>query len=202
MKTKELRIGIAGLGGAGLKLLLRLRDAEGVELAGATDNRAEARDAFEATYCRPAYATIAAMCRSRAIDAVYIATPSPLHCEHTLQAVRAGKHVMCEKPLATNLADCDRMIQEAQRAGVVLLQGHSKVLEAPISTLHGVITSGRIGEVFHIDALNYNDWMRRPRLVPEIDTDKGGGVVFRQAPQQIDMVRYLIGIATREPCAL
>jgi phthalate 4,5-cis-dihydrodiol dehydrogenase len=192
-----LRVGIAGLGGAGSKILPSLAGIEGVELVAATDVRPEARDRFEATYGCRSYPTLSAMCASPDLNAVYIATPSHLHSKHTIEAVEAGKHVMCEKPIAVNLDDCDRMIEAARRSGVLLLQGHSKVMDSPVQAMRKVIASGDLGDVFQIDTWNFNDWMRRPRVASEVDNEAGGGVVMRQAPQQIDIVRYLIGEPAR-----
>lgn len=193
MTNTILRIGIAGLGGAGSKLLPSFAKLEGITLTAAADVRAEAREAFQRSFDRPSYSSVADMCRSAEVDAVYVATPSHLHCEHTLAALRAGKHVICEKPLATSLYECDRMIAAAQDASRLLIQGHSKVFDAPVRAMHQIIASGRLGAVFQVDCWNYNDWMLRPRLAVELDTRLGGGVVFRQAPQMIDLARFLIG---------
>jgi Oxidoreductase family, NAD-binding Rossmann fold/GFO/IDH/MocA C-terminal domain len=199
MTPETLRIGVAGLGGAGASLLPLFEGLVGIELAAAADVRTDVRRSFESVWRRPAHATVAELCHSGEVDAVYVATPSPLHCEHALEALEVGLHVMCEKPLALRPEDCDRMRDAACRAGVALLQGHSKVLEAPVRAMREVIASGRLGEVFQLDSWNFNDWMRRPRLAAEVDTRTGGGVVLRQAPQQVDMARYLIG---REPRAV
>lgn len=197
MTGAPLRIGVAGLGGAGGKLLPSFAKLDGIALAAGADVRAEAREAFQSGFGRPGYASVSDMCRSAEVDAVYVATPSHLHCEHTLAALQAGKHVICEKPLATSLGDCDRMIAAAREANVLLIQGHSKVFDAPVRAMRQVIASGRLGAVFQLDCWNYNDWMRRPRLAEELDTRLGGGVVFRQAPQLVDMARFLIGAMPR-----
>ena len=190
-----MRIGIAGLGGAGSKLLPLLNTIDSVTVTAAADSRAQARESFSNIFQLPAYSSVAEMCASPDVDAVYVATPSQFHCQHSLEAFRAGKHVICEKPLATTLADCDRMIAEAKKAGVLLIQGHSKIFDASVQAMRAVIDSGRLGNVYQVDTWNFNDWMRRPRLEMEIDTAAGGGVVMRQTPQLIDMVRYLIGAA-------
>lgn len=193
MTTQILRVGIAGLGGAGSKLLSGIAGLEGIELAAAADARSAAREVFSREFNCPAFASVAEMCRSPEVDAVYVATPTHLHCEHTLEAIRAGKHVLCEKPMATSLKDCDRMIEAAREAGVLLVQGHSKIFDTSTRAMHAAIASGRLGRPFQVSAWNFNDWMRRPRLDIELDTRLGGGVVFRQAPQLVDMARFLIG---------
>ncbi len=197
MRQELLNVGLVGLGGAGLKVLSSFTGVEGVRLAAASDTRAEARSRFEATYNRPAYASVESMCRSSEIDAIYVATPTPFHCDHSLTAIAAGKHVICEKPMATRLSDCDRIITAAQQAGVLWLQAHSKVFDAPIRAMRDQISRGMLGDVFQCDTWNFNDWMRRPRLESELNTDEGGGVVLRQGPQQVDIVRFLVGKTAR-----
>lgn len=188
-----LRVGVAGLGSAAAQILPCFRDVPGVTLGAAADIRAEARAAFSARFDRPVFDTVAAMCRSSEVDAVWIATPNLAHCEHTVAAAENGKHVICEKPMAVSLAECDRMIAAADRAGVQLIQGHSKVFDSPIRAMRQVVESGRLGRVIQIDSWNFNDWLQRPRLPPEVDTARGGGLVFRQGPHQVDIVRYIGG---------
>jgi phthalate 4,5-cis-dihydrodiol dehydrogenase len=193
MTDRHLRIGVAGLGGAGSKLLPALACLDGIKLAAAADIRGIACDSFEREFSLPAFSNVGDMCRSQLVDAVYIATPSHLHCTHTLEAIACGKHVVCEKPLATTLSDSDVMINAARESGVLLIQGHSKIFDAPVQAMHQILSSGRLGMAYQFDCWNFNNWMRRPRLEEELDTRLGGGVVFRQAPQLIDMARFLVG---------
>ena len=195
--SSELRVGVAGIGSASAQILPCFRDVPGVRLAAAADVRPEARQAFAEAYDLPAFDTVEAMCASPEVDLVWIATPNMLHCEHTIAAARAGKHIICEKPMALNLEECDRMIAEAQRAGVQLLQGHSKIFDAPIRAMRKVVDSGRLGKVVQIDTWNFNDWLQRPRLASEVDTTMGGGLVYRQGPHMVDIVRYVAGVPAR-----
>lgn len=121
-----------------------------------------------------------------------------LHCAHTLAAVASGKHVICEKPLALSLDECDRMVAAARRAGVQLVLGHSKVFDTPIRALRQLVASGRFGRLIQVDSWLFNDWLQRPRLAAELETSRGGGVVLRQGPHQVDIVRYLGGGLVRE----
>jgi phthalate 4,5-cis-dihydrodiol dehydrogenase len=191
--TGPLRVGLAGLGSASWQILPSFAEVPGVTLAGAADVRADARAAFTKTHDRPAFSTVAELCRSPEVDAVWIATPNLQHCEHAVAAADAGKHVICEKPMAVTLAECDRMVEAAARAGVQLIQGHSKIFDAPVRAMRQVIESGRLGKVIQIEAINHNDWLQRPRLASELETRQGGGLVFRQGPHMVDIVRYLAG---------
>jgi len=191
--ASELRIGVAGLGSVAAQILPCFRDLPGVRLAAASDLRREARDAFSKAYDLPVFEDVDVMCRWPALDAIWVATPNAVHCEHAIAAARNGKHVICEKPMAVSLAQCDAMIEAAERGGVRLLQGHSKIFDAPIRAMREVIASGRIGRVIQIDTWNFNDWLQRPRLASEVDTTLGGGLVYRQGPHMVDIVRYLAG---------
>jgi phthalate 4,5-cis-dihydrodiol dehydrogenase len=189
----DLRIGIAGLGAAARLVLPYLTRVEGVRLAGAADTRTEARAGFERDYGLAAFDSVEALCRSGPVDAVWIETPNHLHCEHTLTAARLGLHVICAKPLATTLEDCDRMIAATKAAGVQLLVGHSKTFDAPVRAMREVVASGRLGRVIQVDTLIFNDWLRRPRLAAELDETLGAGFVLRQAPHPVEIVTYITG---------
>ncbi len=193
MANGKLRVGVAGLGVASSQVLPAFGDDKPYILAGGADNRAEARAAFTDTYDRPVFASVAELCARDDVDAVWISTPNTLHAEHAICAARHGKHVICEKPMAVNLRQCDRMIATARKHGVQFLQGHSKIYQAPIKAIREVVASGRIGKVIQISAFNSNDWLQRPRLAPELDTTLGGGLVYRQGPHLVDIVRFIGG---------
>ncbi len=95
--------------------------------------------------------------------------------------------------MAVTLAECDAMIEAARRNGVKLLQGHSKIFDAPVRAMRAVVASGRLGRVIQVNSWNFNDWLQRPRLASEVDTRLGGGLVYRQGPHIVDVVRYVAG---------
>ena len=187
----ELRVGIAGLGAAAKLILPYFGAVEGVRLAGAADLRTEAREAFTRATGFAAYSSVEELCRAGDVDAVWIETPTHLHCAHAVTAAKNGKHAICAKPLAVTLQECDRMIEAAARADVKLLQGHSKIFDSPIHAMGEVVREGRLGRVIQIDSWVYNDWLRRPRLAEELDEQKGAGFILRQAPHPVDIVTHI-----------
>jgi phthalate 4,5-cis-dihydrodiol dehydrogenase len=189
----ELRVGIVGLGSAAALVLPYFDKVPGVRVSGAADTRMEARDAFRRRYNLPSFDSIGALCRSSDVDVVWIETPNHLHCLHALEAIRHGKHVICAKPVGTTLEECDRMINAADQAGVQLLQGHSKVLDTPIHAIKELVARGTLGRVIQVDTWMFHDWLQRPRLEEELDPTRGGGIVLRQGPHQIDILRYIAG---------
>jgi phthalate 4,5-cis-dihydrodiol dehydrogenase len=156
--------------------------------------RAEAREAFANQYGLPVYADVAELCSARKLDAVWIETPNRFHAEHAIMAAEHGKHVICAKPLAATLEECDRMIAAARKNHVRLLVAHSKLFDAPVRAMAEIVRSGRLGKVIQIDSLLFNDWLRRPRLESELNEDQGEGFILRQAPHLVDIVSYVAGV--------
>lgn len=191
--AKILRLGIAGLGNAGHAVLRSLGRAPNVILTAVADVRKEAVESFrEKNKEVETFDSVEKMCKSRNVDAVWIATPNEFHEEHTVTAAKHGKHVILEKPMALFLEECDRMIETAKKNRVQLLM-HSKVNEPPVAKMREVVVSGRLGRVIQINTWNYKGWLNSARLPSEMDTSKGGGVLYRQGPHQIDIVRCIGG---------
>ena len=190
---RKLRLGVAGLGRAFTVMLPTFVADERVVLVAAADPRAEARDLFAREFSAVTYDSMEALCADPQVEAVYIATPHQHHAEHAELAAHHGKHLLIEKPLAITLDECKRITDATTRAGVQLVVGHSHSFDAPIARTRALIASGKYGAVRMISALNYTDFIYRPRRPEELDTAQGGGVAFSQAAHQIDIVRRLGG---------
>ena len=188
-----LRLGVAGLGRAFSVMLPTFTRHPAVRLVAAADTRTEARKRFAEEFSAKAYDTIAALCADAAVDVAYIATPHQFHREHATQAAQTGKHLLIEKPMALTIEDCTAIVEAARRAGVHVVVGHSHSFDAPVQHLRKLIESGAFGQVRMINALNYTDYLYRPRRPEELDTSKGGGAIFNQAAHQVDMVRLVAG---------
>ncbi|MFT3976228.1 MAG: Gfo/Idh/MocA family oxidoreductase [Sphingomonas bacterium] len=187
------RLGIIGLG-RGFMLTLPALTGDGrVVLAGAVDPRADACAQFAREFGGRAFASLEEMLAAPDIDAVYIASPHEHHAAQAIAALDAGKHVLVEKPMATNVADCAAMAERARRAGRVLVVGPSHGFDAPVHAAAGMIASGAHGPLRQLLAFNFTDFMYRPRRPEELDPARGGGVVFSQATHQIDVARRLAG---------
>ncbi|MBC7379905.1 MAG: Gfo/Idh/MocA family oxidoreductase [Burkholderiaceae bacterium] len=169
-----------------------LADAR-VRLAGAADPVADARAQFTSDFGAPTFDTVEALCASEDIDAVYVATPHQFHADHVCLAAAAGKHVLVEKPMAITLEECTRMIDAARAGGVHLIVGPSHSFDRPVLRAREIIDSGIYGQVRMITALDFTDFLYRPRRPEELDTQAGGGVVHSQAAHQVDVVRLLGG---------
>ena len=201
MTPELLRIGVAGLGRAFTLMLPTFRQDPRVKLVAAADPLPQARAQFERDFGAPTYASIEALCADPQVQVLYVATPHQLHAEHVLAAARHGKHVLVEKPMALTLAECSAMVVATASAGVQMVVGHSHSFNAPILRTRAIIDSGRYGPVKMITAMNFTDFLYRPRRPEELDTSAGGGVVHSQATHQIDILRLLGGGLVRSVVA-
>ncbi|WP_029000226.1 Gfo/Idh/MocA family protein [Azohydromonas australica] len=193
LPTRRLRLGVAGLGRAfSLMLPTFLADTR-IELAAACDPREAAREQFARDFQAPVFEDIEALAAQGGVDAIYIASPHQFHAAHTRMAAAHGKHVLVEKPMAITLPECDDMVQACAAAGVHLIVGHCHSFDTPYLMSRKLIEAGGLGRVRMIQALNYTDFLYRPRRPEELQTEAGGGVVFSQAAHQVDVVRLLAG---------
>ena len=190
---KPLRLGIIGLGQAASHIIQEIRGAADCPwiLAAAADPRDHARETFKAEFGGEVFADAAELCRNASVDAVYIATPPWMHLAHTVVAAESGRHIICEKPLALTLADCDAMVATADRCGVKLLAGHTHSFDAPIRAIQKLVTSGQYGGLHVLNSWNFNEFNHRSRLPSELAATRGP--LFNQGPHQIDIIRQIAG---------
>ena len=186
---KKLRIGVAGLGRAFTLMAPTFAADARVELVAVADPRPEARLDFQGK----SYSSVEELCKDPAVEVVYVATPHQFHAEQARLAASHGKHLLVEKPMALTLEDCRSMIDAARKARVALVVGHSHSFDRPILQARKIIEQGLVGKVRMITAFNFTDFLYRPRRPEELDTKRGGGVVFNQAAHHVDIVRLLGG---------
>jgi phthalate 4,5-cis-dihydrodiol dehydrogenase len=190
-----LRLGIAGIGIAAEQVLPNIGSiADTVRLTAVADIRPDALRAFGSRHPgAQLFDSVEALCASDAVDVVWVSTPNEFHARHAVIAANNGKHVVCEKPMATTIDECNEIVAAIDANGVKYVQGHSKIYYAVLRQMRDVIKSGELGRVTQINTWNFNDWLIRPRTEAEERTDLGTGPVFRQGPHQVDIVRYLTG---------
>ena len=189
----KLKLGVIGLGRAFSVMLPSFTADPRVVLVAAADPRAEARQQFTTDFSGKSYTTPEELCADPAVEAVYVATPHQFHARHAMLAAQHGKHLLIEKPFALTLDDCAAIISAVRAAGVHLVVGHSHSFDAPIQRLRTLVHSGAFGAVRMINAINYTNYLYRPRRPEELDTAQGGGAVYNQAAHQIDIVRFIAG---------
>lgn len=129
-----------------------------------------------------------------AVDVIANAGAHPLHAPVSLAAIAAGKHILCEKPLAADTADAAEMAVAAERSGVLSACGFNYRFVPAIRLLHELLTDGRLGEIRHYRGLYLQDWLSNN---PDWPGGVGGSAV-RDFSHLFDMLRHLVG----EPSAV
>ncbi len=190
---RQLRWGILSTADiARKKVIPAIRKAQNCRIAaiGSRDAERARRVAAELEIPR-AHASYEELLADPEVDAVYIPLPNHLHLEWTLAAAEAGKHVLCEKPLAMTPADAERMIVACEAAGVRLMEAFMYRLHPSWVALREVVQSGRLGEVMAIQSWfsYYNDDAANIRNMVEA----GGGALFDIGCYQVNLSRMLFG---------
>ncbi|MGZ8494428.1 MAG: Gfo/Idh/MocA family oxidoreductase [Candidatus Binatia bacterium] len=195
-----LRLGMAGLGVASTQIMPPIAKLPFIKITAAADMRADAVAKFREQYKAEGYTSVEELCASPNVDAVYIATPNSLHAEHAIIAAKHKKHIIVEKPMAMNLAECDAMNEAADKHGVKLLCGHTHSFDPPIRKIREIVKSGELGKLCMINTWNYNEFMYRPRMKHELAMTRG--VVLNQGPHHVDVVRLIGGGMVRSVRAM
>ena len=122
--------------------------------------------------------------------------PNDAHEEPCIAAARAGKHILCEKPLARSTAEAARMLEAVQKAGVINMVGYNYRFVPAIRLAHDLIKSGQLGEIFHVRGVYLQDWIIDPNfpLVWRLDKNvAGSGSLGDLGSHVIDLARFLVG---------
>jgi predicted dehydrogenase len=130
------------------------------------------------------------------IDLVDISTPGDSHAEIAIAAARAGKAVICEKPLANSLKEADRMLAAVRRAGVVHMVCHNYRRVPAVMLAERLIAAGELGEIRHFRGTYLQDWIADPAfpLVWRLDRSQAGsGALGDIGAHVIDLARFLVG---------
>lgn len=187
-----VRFGICGLGFAGSVLMAPdLKAHPKVEIVAACDPNEDVRTRFGRDYGIPVYASLGEMIAGTKMDACYIASPHQHHCENVLETSEHGIHAIVEKPLTIDMDDARKMVDAVEKSGIHLVVGHSRSADPVVKTMRELVLGGELGKLSMINCWNYTDFLYRPRRPEELDTSKGGGIVFNQLPHVIDSIKAI-----------
>lgn len=183
------KIAVIGYGGQGAWHCGQIRKSDVAELAGTCDILEKRQEAAKMQNI-PVYASAEAVFADPAVDAVVIATPNDVHEELTIAALRAGKHVICEKPAALSVASFDRMTAAAFESGKLLTVHQNRRWDVDFLAVRQVIASGEIGPVYRIESRIHGS-----RGIPSdwrCHKEPGGGMILDWGVHLIDQMLQLI----------
>jgi len=203
---REVRVGWGFIGASTIAaehMIAAVRAQPGHEVAGVASSSAERGRAFAKRHgIAAAYVSVQALLADPAVQAVYISTTNELHHPQVLAAAAAGKHVLCEKPLALNLEDALAMVKACREAGVVMATNHHLRNAASHRKIRDLIRDGAIGKplfarVFHAVYLppHLQGWRIDQPLA-------GGGVILDITVHDADTLRFVLGAEPVEAVAM
>jgi UDP-N-acetyl-2-amino-2-deoxyglucuronate dehydrogenase len=193
--STPVRVALVGCGRISETHFEAIRKVPGLVLTGVCDIVDErARLAGEAQNV-PWFSSYAAMLDAVACDVVTICTPSGLHPEHGIMAARAGKHVVCEKPMAITLHAADELVRACDQAGVRLFVVKQNRLNPSIQLLKRALDKGRFGRIY---LANTTVRWTRPQEYYDQAPWRGtwefdGGALMNQASHYVDLIQWLGG---------
>ncbi len=195
---QKVRWGLIGCGDISRKRVApALRDAAGSELYAVARAQADLAQAFAREFgARKHYGDWRELLADPEIDAIYIATPVDLHAEQTIAAARAGKHVLCEKPMALTAADCVRAAAACREAGVKLGIAYYRRFYPVLNRIKQIIASDEIGQpvLARINAFEqFNPQPGDPRHWLIEKARSGGGPMMDFGCHRIEVLMNLFG---------
>lgn len=146
---KKIKWGVIGAGGIALRRTIpeAMRDAHNVELVSVMDKHADRARQVADKFDVPHSCDTEAELLTQDLDAVYIATPQNIHARQVIQAAEAGKHILCEKPIAVSLAEVDQMEAAVQKAGVQFMLGLCMRYNVYNQKARDLVQAGAVGQV-------------------------------------------------------
>ncbi len=191
-----MRFGVLGCGKISAFHINAINEIENAFLVGVADTKYPAANEISKKYGAIAYASYDEMLDDERIDTVCICTPSFLHYENAVSALRKGKNVIVEKPMALNLHDARELISECRKSGK-MLSVISQLLYAPdVQKAKRIIDGGELGRIVMVDlSMKY---YRSPEYYKDSSwhgklSAEGGGALMNQGIHGISLMQYLAG---------
>ncbi len=192
-----LRVAIMGLGGYGTMVAEAMRACKKAKLVGVISGTPAKIDAWQTRYHIPEkncynYENFDKIKDNPDIDAVYVITPNALHKEQVIRAAKAGKHVICEKPMALNAKEGQEMVDACKKAGVKLLVGYRMHFEPKTLEIIRLRKAGELGKIKFFEGLSGfaigdpNQWRLNKALA-------GGGAMMDIGIYSVNGARYMTG---------
>jgi predicted dehydrogenase len=166
------------------------------ELSAVCDIKESAALALSEKYnCRPYFNIDTLLSNEPDVDVVSVCTPNYLHAEHSIKSLKAGNHVLCEKPMALSVRDCENMIYTAEQTNRRLFIVKQNRYNPPVVELKKVIEENRLGKIFYVQLNCF--WNRNEDYYLQSDwkgrLDKDGGTLYTQFSHFIDLLVWLFG---------
>jgi predicted dehydrogenase len=196
--ASPLRIGIMGCANIAKQLVRDVAPSPQVAMVAVASRRLDAAQEFAQTFgIARSHGSYEALLADADIDAVYIPLPNSLHAEWAIKAASAGKHILCEKPLALGLQQAKDMFAAARANRVMLLEAYPYYFQPQTGALVELLNAGAIGEVRSVQScfgFTVGNPAHNIRLKPEL----GGGALLDAGSYALSLIRLVMGCAPQQ----
>ncbi len=196
MNSTDIRVGIVGCGGFGLFALQQFTQVPGISLVGMAGTAREAAAAAARRFGIPEIESVEKLVTRDDVDLIYIATPPFLHHTQAMAALSAGKHVICEKPMAMTLEHADAMIDTAARKGLLVVANLMQRYNPVYAAVTQLVESRLLGEPIHAFFENYASDENLPPEHWFWDRSKSGGIFIEHGVHFFDLFAGWFGTGT------
>jgi phthalate 4,5-cis-dihydrodiol dehydrogenase len=186
-------IGIIGAGSFGETHAKAIAELSNAKLVAAARTNTAALERFTQQFGGRGYRDYQELLNDPAVNVVVIAAPHHLHCEMAERAAQAGKHILLEKPMATNLVECDRILHAVKQAKVALTMGFTSHFVRSYQIAKQMIDSGEIGEIVLGISTMSKVWLDPNRRAWHLDRATGGGMWLTSGIHPLERLTWLIG---------
>lgn len=193
MEDKPLGIGVVGCGGFGLFALQMFTQHPDLHLVGLANTHREAAYAAAKRFGIPDPVEIEELCSWDNVDIIYIATPPFLHYPQAMCALKAGKHVICEKPLAMNMQEADDMVRVAEEKNLLLIANLMQRYNPFYQAVKTLIDEHVLGDLLHAYFENYASDEGLPHDHWFWDREKSGGIFIEHGVHFFDLFMGWLG---------
>ncbi|MBW3636515.1 MAG: Gfo/Idh/MocA family oxidoreductase, partial [Armatimonadetes bacterium] len=201
MPENSLRWGILSTGNIAHTFARGLRESQTGKLVAVASRSQDSAEKFGAEFdVAKRFDSYEKLLADSEVEAVYIATPHPLHAEWAIKAADAGKHVLCEKPLTLNWPDAQRVAQAARRGGVQLMEAFMYRCHPQTAKIVELVASGALGEIRQIEATFAFQGGGDPKSRLH-DLELGGGGILDVGCYTVSFCRLVAGAAAGKPFA-
>ncbi|HUN82850.1 MAG TPA: Gfo/Idh/MocA family oxidoreductase [Terracidiphilus sp.] len=194
--SHKIGYAVIGLGRIAAHFMPGVRNSSNSQITALVSGHRDKAERIAAEYGVPAgsiysYENFDTIAQNKAVDAVYVALPNSMHAEYTIRAAKAGKHVLCEKPMATSVGECEQMIAACKAANVKLMIAYRCHYEPTNLKAIKLIRDGELGQVQAIESsfgfnIKAGEWRLNKKMA-------GGGPLMDVGIYALNACRYLTG---------
>jgi predicted dehydrogenase len=199
--SPALRIGILGCANIARQFARDVKPSRSVQVVAVASRRAETAAEFAAAQgIARHHGSYEALLADPDVDTIYLPLPNSLHAEWAIKAAEAGKHVLCEKPLALGLAEARSMFDAAQRHRVMLLEAYPYYFQPQTGDMLALLSGGAIGAVRSVQSC-FGFTLANPQSNIRMQPDLGGGALLDAGSYALSVIRLAMGCAPQRVTA-